>query len=289
MSGVRDLKRRIVSVKNTLQITKAMKVVAAAKLQRTQGAVLASRPYAGKLEEVLDRIAASNQEYSHPLMEVRPVKKAGIILITSDRGLAGGYNSIIIKKAIAESVRLQPAEVSFISVGRKGHNYLKRRGKQIIGSFLGLNDVPTFQEAKQIAKLARELFTDKVLDELYLVYQEYVSAVQQRPAIKKLLPISYKLEAQETRPEEQQVDYLYEPGPEKILDILVPKYVNYQLFEVLREAKASEFGGQMVAMTAATENAQKIIDQLTLSFNRARQAAITKEISEIIGGAKGIK
>lgn len=285
MPGVRDIKRRIRSVKNIEQITKAMKMVAAAKLRRTQAAVIASLPYAGKLDEVLGRIVASAKDKTHPLMQERPVKSVGIVLITSDRGLSGGYNSNVIKKAILESVRMAPAETSFIAVGRKGRDYLKRRGKTINYEYTGVKDIPTFIEAQHIARQAVSMFMDGSFDEVYLVYQEFISPVQQRPVIKKMLPLSYETEQQEA----QQAEYLYEPAPEQVLEILLPKYINNLVFQALMEAKASEFGAQMAAMTSATDNAAEMIDKLTLSFNRARQAAITKEISEIVGGANALQ
>jgi len=286
MAGVRDIKRRIRSVKNIQQITKAMKMVAAAKLRRTQAAVVASRPYANKLDEVLGRIVASAEDKTHPLMMERPVKSVGIILISADRGLSGGYNSNVIKKAIVEGIRLESADVSFIAVGRKGRDFLKRRGKPIQGEYTGIKDIPTFIEAQHIAGLAVNMFNDGAYDEVYLVYQEFISPIQQRPTIKKMLPISYEVADQA---EQQQTEYLYEPAPEQVLQILLPKYINNLMYQALMEAKASEFGAQMAAMSSATDNAGEMIDKLTLSFNRARQAAITKEISEIVGGANALQ
>jgi len=247
---------------------------------------VASRPYAGKLDEVLGRIVASAKDKTHPLMQERPVKAVGIILVSSDRGLSGGYNSNVIKKAVLESVRLAPAEANFITVGRKGRDFLKRRGKSVQGEFTGIKDIPTFIEAQHIAKLAVKMFTEGAYDEVYLVYQEFISPVQQKPVIKKMLPISYEAAGQDG---EQQSEYLYEPAPEQVLEILLPKYVNNLMFQALMEAKASEFGAQMAAMTSATDNAGEMNDKLTLSFNRARQASITKEISEIVGGANALK
>lgn len=284
MPGVRDIKRRIRSVKNTQQITKAMKMVAAAKLRKTQEAVVASRPYAHKLEEVLGRIVASAKEKTSPFMLERPVQSVGIIIITADRGLVGGYNANLIRKAMQESARLKDVKVSFLAVGRRGRDYLRRRGRDIQGEFIGINDTPTFQEAQDIAKMAVNFYLDEMYDQVYIVYQEFISPVQQRPVFKKLLPIPYQ-EEEETG----QIDYLYEPTPEEVLQTLLPKYINNVVFQALMEAKASQHGSQMTAMSAATDNAGEMIDKLTLSFNRARQAAITKEISEIVGGANALK
>lgn len=284
MAGVRDIKRRIRSVKSTQQITKAMKMVAAAKLRKTQAAAVASRPYTNKLEEILGRIVASAGEVKHPLMVERPVKSVGIILITADRGLAGGYNANLLKKALVEAARFSDTEVSFIAVGRKGRDFLRRRNKKIQGEITGIKDVPTFNEAQNIAKLAVDGFMEGRYDEVYLVYQEFITAVQQHPIIKQLLPIPYEKEE-----EQEEQEYLYEPGPTEVLEILLPKYINNTVFHILTESKASEHGSRMTAMGSATDNATEMIDKLTLFYNRSRQAAITREISEIVGGANALQ
>jgi len=283
MPGVRDIKRRIRSVKSTQQITKAMKMVAAAKLRKTQEAVVASRPYAKKMEEVLGRIVASAEEKIHPFMVAGPVSTAGIVLFTADRGLAGGYNANLIRKAVVEAARMEDVETRFITVGRKGRDYLRRRQKTIDGQFIGIKDTPTITEAKEIANMATGLYLNGTYDEVYLIYQEFISAVQQRPVIKKLLPIPF-----EEGEGGQETDYLYEPQPGQVLEMLLPKYVNNEVFQALMEAKASEHGARMTAMSSATDNAGEMIDKLVLSFNRARQAAITREIAEIVGGANAL-
>lgn len=284
MAGVRDIKRRIRSVKSTQQITKAMKMVAAAKLRKTQAAAVATRPYTNKLEEILGRIVASAGEVKHPLMVERPVKSVGIILITADRGLAGGYNANLLKKALLEAARFGDTEVSFIAVGRKGRDFLRRRHKKIQGEITGIRDVPTFNEAQNIAKLAVDGFMEDRYDEVYLVYQEFITAVQQHPVMKQLLPIPY-----EKGEEQEEQEYLYEPGPTEVLEILLPKYINNTVFHILTESKASEHGSRMTAMGSATDNAAEMIDKLTLFYNRSRQAAITREISEIVGGANALQ
>ena len=284
MPGVRDIKRRIRSVKNTQQITKAMEMVAAAKLRKTQEAAVSARPYARKLAEVLGRITASSGEMEHPLMSGRPVKSVGIILITADRGLAGGYNANLVRKAMLEAARFNDREVGFIAVGRKGRDFLRRRGKNIQGEFLGIKDTPTFLEAQRIAQMAVNFYLDGIYDEVHVIYQEFISPVQQRPVIKQLLPLPYEKEDQG-----ENSEYLYEPGPEKVLEILLPKYINNVVYQALTEAKASEHGSRMTAMGSATDNAGEMIEKLTLSFNRARQAAITREIAEIVGGANALK
>lgn len=283
MPGVRDIKRRIRSIKNIQQITKAMKMIAAARLRRTQEAVVASRPYSRKLGEVLGRIVASAPDTAHPLLVARPPEKIGIVLITADRGLAGGYNANVIRKAIQEAARFE-SEVSYISVGRKGRDFLRRRNKEIHGEFIGIKDIPTFSEAQNIIRMVLGMYQEGIFDEVHLIYQEFVSPVQQRPVMKQLLPIPYEKEENQ-----EPSEYLYEPQPEKVLDILLPKYVNNVMYQALMESKASEFGAKMTAMSAASDNAGEIIDKLVLSFNRARQAAITREIAEIVGGANALK
>ncbi|MFZ5753396.1 MAG: ATP synthase F1 subunit gamma, partial [Bacillota bacterium] len=203
---------------------------------------------------------------------------------TADRGLAGGYNANLVRKAMLEAARFKQYEVGFITVGRKGRDFLRRRGKNIQGEFLGIKDTPTFIEAQRIAQMAVNYFLDGIYDEVHVIYQEFISPVQQRPVMKQLLPIPYSGEGKE-----ENTEYLYEPGPEQVLEILLPKYINNVVYQALTEAKASEHGSRMTAMGSATDNAGEMIDKLTLSFNRARQAAITREIAEIVGGANALK
>lgn len=283
MPGVKDIKRRIRSVKSTQQITKAMKMVAAAKLRKTQEAVVASRPYARKLEEVLGRIVSLSKEDAHPLMVKRPVKTVCILLMTADRGLAGGFNANLIRKTVFESARIEGAEIKYIALGRKGRDFLKRRNKDIYAEFIGIKDTPTLAEAQDVARTVVDGFLDEQFDEVYVIYQEFITPVQQRPAIKQLLPIPHEGEK-----EEDSFGYLYEPDPEIVLASILPKYILNEVFQSMMESKASEHGSRMTAMGSATDNAEEMIDKLTLSFNRARQAAITREISEIVGGANAL-
>ncbi|MDD4048246.1 MAG: ATP synthase F1 subunit gamma [Clostridia bacterium] len=283
MSGGRDIKRRIKSVKSTQQITKAMKMVSAAKLRRTQGAVLATRPYTEKLEEILERIIASSGGVKNSLMVERPIKSVGIILISADRGLAGGYNANVIKKCLVAASEFEEQKVEFIAVGRKGRDALRHVNKDISDEFLGIKDIPTFVEAQNISNLVVEGFTKGTYDEVYLIYQEFISPIQQQPVMKKLLPISFEMK------EHDETEYIYEPSSQEVLGILLPKYINNTVFHTLMETKASEHGARMAAMSAATDNAKDMIDKLTLSYNRSRQAAITSEISDIVGGANALQ
>ncbi len=285
MASVRDLRRRIRSVKSTMQITKAMKMVAAAKLRKAQERVIAARPFARQLQDVLARLAQAARDAKHPLLEVREVKKIAYVVVTADRGLCGGYNTNIIRMgagAVAES----SAPGSVVAVGRKGRDYFRRIGIPIASEFVAMGDDPSFVQAKEISAEVVRLYTEREVDEVHLIYTEFVNAIAQRPVHVKLLPLK--------APEQKGASaskgyYTFEPSAEEILQTLVPKYVETLLFRAMLEAKASELGAKMTAMGSATDNAKEMIDRLTLMMNRARQAAITREISEIVGGAAALE
>lgn len=281
VAGVRDIRRRIRSVRNMQQITKAMKMVAAAKLRKAQEKVIAARPYARQLQEVLARLAQAHVDVTHPLLENRPVQRVGYVIITSDRGLCGGYNANLIRMTngmISEETR----QVKLVAVGRKGRDFFRRGKVETIAEFVGLGDNPSYAQAKEIASEVTSLYENGELDEVYLVYTEFITAISQRPTKIKLLPI----EQPKGTPGKE---YIFEPTPEEILTTLLPKYVETQVFRTLLEGKASEMGAKMTAMGSATDNAKELIDRLTLQMNRARQAAITKEISEIVGGVAALE
>lgn len=281
MAGVRDIRRRIRSVRNMQQITRAMKMVAAAKLRKSQEKVIAARPYARQLQEVLARVAQAQVDVKHPLLEQRQVHKVLYVVISSDRGLCGGYNANLIRKTnslIAE----QEHEVGLVTVGRKGRDFFRRGKIENMAEFIGVGDDPNYGQAKQIAQEVVRLYQDGEVDEVYLLYTEFLTAIQQRPTQLKLLPIE-KPTGQMGR------QYIFEPSPDEILERLLPKYVETLVFRSLLESKASEHGARMTAMGSATDNAKEMIDRLTLVMNRARQAAITKEISEIVGGAAALE
>lgn len=283
MAGVRDIRRRIRSVRNMQQITKAMKMVAAAKLRKAQEKVIAARPYARQLHDVLTRLAQvqTEGEVIHPLLEKRPVHRVGYIIITSDRGLCGGYNANLIRSTnsiIAEDSR----DAKLVVVGRKGRDFYRRGKVEILAEFVGLGDSPSYAQAKEISQEVIGLYESGELDEVNLVYNEFINAISQRPTQIKILPI-------EQPKQELGKEYIFEPSPKEILTTLLPKYVETQVFRTLLEGKASEMGAKMTAMGSATDNAKELIDRLTLQMNRARQAAITKEISEIVGGAAALE
>ncbi|KRE48580.1 ATP synthase F1 subunit gamma [Paenibacillus sp. Soil522] len=279
--GMRDIKREIKSKQNTKQITKAMEMVAASRLRKAQEAAQASRPYAEKLKEVVASIAAGTKGVKHPMLESRPVKKTGYLVITSDRGLAGGYNANILRKVtqtIREKHQSNDDYVLFV-IGRKGRDYFRRRNMPIVEEVTGLPDSPTFADIKSVAYSAVKKFSEGAYDELYLYYNEFVNAITQVPTALRLLPL------EEVGGNASVTSYEYEPSPEGVLEVLLPKYAETLIYSAVLDGKASEFGARMTAMGSATKNATKIINQLTLTYNRARQAAITQEISEIVAGA----
>ena len=281
MPSMRDLRRRIKSIKSTQQITKAMKMVAAAKLRRSQEMVVASRPYAKRIKDVLARAAGATTETNHPLLEKREVKSTGYVLITADRGLCGGFNANLIRKANGELKEFNNPRL--VTVGRKGRDFFKKRGYEIVGEFTNLGESISFDAARVIAGFIVEKYLDGTFDEVYLVFSEFVNPLVQRPQTIKLLPLE--------TPEEEAGggEYIFEPSADAVLNTLLPKYVEVQVYRALLESKASEHGARMTAMDTATENAAEMIAKLTLQLNRARQAAITKEIAELVGGAAALE
>ncbi|MHB1125890.1 MAG: ATP synthase F1 subunit gamma [Bacillota bacterium] len=287
MPGVRDIRRRIRSIQSTQQITKAMKMVAAAKLRKAQSKVVAARPYSVKLEDVLGRLVASQEITEHPLLSNREIKRVGYVVITGDRGLCGGYNANIIRLT-EQQLRISERETALVAVGRKGRDYFRRRGVLIQEEYTDLGDDLNYVQARELARRLMDMFERGIFDEINLVYTRFISAIQQRPLIKRLLPVLPPQNEGE-KAKKVEIEYIYEPTPQGVLDTLLPRYVETQVYHALMEAKASEQGARMTAMGSATDNASDIIDRLTLFYNRARQAAITKEISEIVGGAEALK
>ena len=288
MPSLKSIKKRIGSVKNTRQITKAMKMVSAAKLRRAQENVVAARPYAKKLREVLERLAESQNMDPNPLMVRREfADRALIILVTSDRGLCGGFNANI-SKSVERFIRERKddyAEISIMTIGRKGYDFLKNRQK-IYKNYSGISSKPTYQAAALIAKEVIQGFLNEDYDEVFLFYNAFRSVMSQDITCDTLLPITPP-EAQEGT--ESGVEYIYEPSKVELLHELLPKSVEVALFKAMLESVASEHGARMTAMDSASKNATEMIGKLTLIYNRARQAAITKELMEIISGAESIK
>jgi F-type H+-transporting ATPase subunit gamma len=288
MPSLRDIKRKITSVKKTQQITKAMKMVAAAKLRRAQDRVIAARPYSRKMLAVIANLAGRVERAQHPLLAKREPKKVKLVVLTSDRGLCGAYNTNILRKAV-EAVRQftsEGKEVRVNVVGRKGRDFFRKRSQYSLGkvwSDLGMID---YDKAAAVGKNIVERFIAGETDEVYLLYNEFKSVIQQKVTLEKLLPVEPPAEAD---PFMAAVDYLYEPSAEAILGSILPKHIEVQVYRSMLESQASEMGARMTAMDSATRNARDMIDRLTLKYNKQRQAAITKEISEIVGGAEALK
>jgi F-type H+-transporting ATPase subunit gamma len=291
LAGVRDIKRRIRSVKSTQQITGAMEMVAAAKLRRAQEMAVMARPYADQIGEVLDHLLKAEGELQHPLATVRPVKTVCLLVITADRGLCGAYNTNIIRRAVQSGRDLpEGAELAVVAVGRKARDYFKKRDYNVLGEFVNLGDNPNFVQAREIAQFVVNLFLEEVVDEVRLVYAEFLTALQQIPRVRHLLP--FRISEDETEEKTKLIvrtDYIYEPDPDTLMGAILPKFIETQVYRSLLEGKASEQGARMTAMGAATDNAKEMIDTLTLSMNKARQAAITKELLEIVAGAEALK
>ncbi|WP_223065995.1 ATP synthase F1 subunit gamma [Paenibacillus caui] len=280
--GIREIKRQIKSIQNTRQITKAMEMVASAKLRRAQEKAQAARPYEQKLKEVVTSIAAGSQGVSHPMLENRPVTRTAFIVITSDGGLVGGYNSNLLRKVTERlSSYNSKDEYGLFVAGRKGRDYFTRRNLPVEASVVELSDTPSFADIKSVTSAAVQGFEEEQYDEIYICYNKFINPITQVPTIDRLLPF----EREEAQGGELKASYEYEPSPEGVLEVLLPKYAETLIYGALLEGKASELGAKMTAMGNATKNATKMIGELTLTYNRARQAAITQEITEIVAGA----
>ncbi|MEA3464407.1 MAG: ATP synthase F1 subunit gamma [Thermodesulfobacteriota bacterium] len=288
MASLKDIKKRIGSVKNTQQITKAMKMVAAAKLRRAQESVVAARPYANKMQDVLTSLATREIESDHPLLENREKKRALVVVMTADRGLCGGFNSNIIKAA--EKFVKEQAEgfedYSLRIIGRKGNDVLKRRPDLVIDKvYENLTGHITYATAALLGREIVEDYIDEKYDAVFVIYNRFFSVLSQEVTTTQLLPV----QPQQVEDGAYVADYIYEPSSEEVLKSILPKYIEVQIFRALLESVASEHGARMSSMDSASKNAAEMIDKLTLQYNRARQAAITSELMEIISGAESIK
>ncbi|AUD14598.1 MULTISPECIES: ATP synthase F1 subunit gamma [unclassified Planococcus (in: firmicutes)] len=285
MASLRDIKTRITSTKKTSQITKAMQMVSASKLNKAEMSAKAFVPYMEKIQDVVASIAAGSSDVSNPMMMARPVKKTAYLVITSDRGLVGGYNSNILRTVMAKINERHTSSDEFVilSVGRKGRDFFAKKGYNIIESSIGLPDHPAFADIKEITRKAVGMFADGTYDEVYMYYNHYVSAISQEVTEKKVLPLT------DIQPTGSTASYEFDPSAEVILEVLLPQYAESLIFGALLDGKASEHAASMTAMKSATDNASELIGDLTLVYNRARQAAITQEITEIVGGAAALE
>ncbi|HYS55138.1 MAG TPA: ATP synthase F1 subunit gamma [Thermoanaerobaculia bacterium] len=281
MANTIDIRRRIRSVKNTQQITKAMKMVAAAKLRRAQERMFAARPYAAALREVLSSVATRVEELEHPLLRAHePERNVLLVVVTADKGLAGAFNSNVIRAATNAIREKNWQSMQIVPIGRKANDFFKRRTIPIRREAVHTIQALSLKTAQEIAKTLIDDFITEKVDGVYVAYNEFKSIIAQRVRLERLLPIERAWDEVGT-----EVDYLYEPAPHVILSELLPKHIEFQLYRILLESAAAEQGARMTAMEAATKNASDMIAHLTLTYNRIRQASITKEIIEIVSGA----
>ncbi|HET6148557.1 MAG TPA: ATP synthase F1 subunit gamma [Polyangia bacterium] len=303
MPSLKSIRTRIASVKSTQKITRAMKLVAAARLRRAQDAIVGARPYANALLEAVAEVALRAGAESHPLLDQRAQDRIGVVVLTSDRGLAGGFNANIfraVQRFVQERARAdgqspeagKPPQLSLYVLGKKGRDHFRRRKSlTVTQEFAGAAGNVAEARAQELALIVIDHFRTGRIDGVYLVFNEFKSAVQQRTLVEPLLPLtpaSFKGTAAASA-EPGQIDFLYEPDKQQLLDALLPLFVESQIYRALLESIASEFGARMTAMDSATGNAKEVIARLTLQYNRARQAAITKELMEIVGGAEALK
>jgi F-type H+-transporting ATPase subunit gamma len=282
MPSLKALRKRVATVRSTQKITKAMKMIAAARLRRAQEAAERARPYAAKLAETFAVVAAGIEPDAHPLLARREERRVDLLVLTSDRGLCGGYNANLLRVAHG-FVRTDGREIGVAVVGRKGVEYFRRRGTKIVQQHVGVAATPVPELTRELAAALTQRFVDGETDAVYLAYSRFRSAISQVPTVTPLLPIA--LPTSDTPP----VDYIFEPDRAALLDMLLPRYVQAVVTQALLEATASEHGARMTAMDNATTNASDMISRLTLVMNRVRQAAITKELMEIVSGAEALK
>jgi len=284
MAKTREIRRRIRSIRNTMQLTKAMKMVAAAKLRRSQDRIVRARPYARRMLEVLRSLAARANPEEHLLLEVRPERRIGLIVVGADRGLCGSFNTNVNKVGLTFLREHASASLTLHTVGRKPREYFRRRGYAIDHEWVDVTRTLGFEQAEEIADKFIDLYMDEKVDAVYVAYNEFKSAIQQRAVLERLLPI----EPAEFKAGESADDYVYEPNAKELFAKLLPQYVEVQVYRALLESNAAEQAARMTAMESATSNAGDLIESLTLRMNRVRQATITTEIIEVVSGAAAL-
>jgi len=284
LANIRLIRRRIKGIQSTAKITRAMEMIATLRMRRAQERGLAGRPYSDKITQVLADLAALSRgtEAPHPLLQSRPVSKIAVVHITPDRGLCGGLNANLNRKT-GSFILEQNMPVTLITVGRKGRDFMRRHGRDIRAEFTRLGDKPSLLDTLPISRIVIDDYTEGVVDQVYLVYAQFVSTMVQKPIMKQILPV----EPAEI-PQAQNVDYIYEPGPAAVLGELLPRFVEMQVYHAILESIASEQSARMVAMRNATDNANELIEDLTLMYNKARQETITRELLDITGGAAAL-
>lgn len=288
MSGAKEIRGKIASIKNTQKITSAMEMVAASKMRKTQDRMNASKPYADKIYAVIKHLARSNSEYRHSFLEQREVKRAGVIVITSDRGLCGGLNANLFKEVTQLIKRHQDKDIDIdiAVVGRKGEAFFKRTGGNIIGLLTQIGDAPAARDLAGIVKIMLDAYERGEIDALYVVYNEFINTMTQKPLTKQLLPLP--VDEEEEGKLGHRWDYIYEPDAKELLDELLARYIELEVYQAVVENIACEQAAKMIAMKSASDNAGELIKEFQLAYNKARQAAITQELAEIVGGAAAL-
>ena len=285
MATLREIRRRINSISSTQQITRAMKMVAAAKLRKAQEKIFAARPYAYKIDEMIRHLITQLESVENPLLAIRPPQRITLIVVTSDRGLCGSFNSNIIKRTLLQINEHRDKEVSLICIGRKGYDFFRKRNYSIENHYINIFNQLEYLMAQEITAYLVQQYSQQKTDMVEVVYNEFKNAIQQTIIVEKYLPLT----TEEFSGEMKSVNYIFEPDKMILLDSLLPKHLNLQSWRILLESNTAEQGARMTAMESATDNAGELISDLTLHYNKARQANITREISEIVGGAEALK
>ncbi|CBV44329.1 F0F1 ATP synthase subunit gamma [Halomonas elongata] len=295
MAAAKEIRSQIGSIKNTQKITSAMEMVAASKMRKAQDRMRASQPYAKQIRKVVGHLAKANPEYKHPWMEEREVKRVGFIVVSSDRGLCGGLNHNLFKAVVKEAKAWheQGAELDFCTLGSKASAFFRKYGGNLVAAKSGLGEAPRAEDLVGSVKVMLDAYDEGKLDRLYVVFNEFVNTMTQKPVVRQLLPLSSDMGAEAQNDDDEferpsSWDYLYEPDAKALLDSLLVRFVEAQVYQAVVENVACEQAARMIAMKSATDNAGNLIDDLELVYNKARQAAITQEISEIVGGAAAV-
>lgn len=288
MAGAKEIRSKIASIKNTQKITRAMEMVAASKMRKTQDRMSASKPYATKIYEVVRHIARAHSEYRHPFMTKRDVSRVGLIVVTSDRGLCGGLNANLLRETIQSVKKMHDGgqEVKLCVLGRKGQAFFRRVGGNVIASVDQLGDTPGVKDIIGAVKVMLDAFYANEIDALHIVFNEFVNTMTQKPVMKQLLPLP--ISEEESDALGHHWDYIYEPDAKELLDELLERYIELQVYQAVVENIACEQAAKMIAMKSATDNAGELIKEFQLAYNKARQAAITQELAEIVGGADAL-
>ncbi len=288
MAGAKEIRTKISSINKTRKITRAMEMVAASKMRKTQERMRASKPYANKIYDVVKHIARANSEYRHPFMDAREIKRVGVIVVTTDRGLCGGLNANLLRETIrtVRNWKEQGKEVDVAVIGRKGQAFFKRVGGNILGSLDHLGDTPGINDFIGLVKVMLDAYYNGTIDALHVVYNEFVNTMTQKPVVKQLLPLPKSED--DSKVMGHHWDYIYEPDAKDLLDDILERYIELQVYQAVVENIACEQAAKMIAMKSATDNAGDLIKEFQLAYNKARQAAITQELAEIVGGAAAL-